>query len=271
MLYVEVRNERIPALGLGTWRLWGEACFQAVTDALEIGYRHVDTAQMYANEDQVGRGVRASGIPRDEIFLTTKIDESNLAAPDVRRSVEGSLHKLGMDYVDLLLIHWPDLAVPLEETLDAMLALQEEGKTRHIGVSNFTPDLFRRATAHAPIACNQVEYHPFLAQDELLELARANDALLAAYSPIARGRVAEDRTLRQIGGRYGKSPVQVTLRWLVQQANVAAIPKSATRKHLQSNFNIFDFTLSTGEMEAIAALARGERLVDPAGAPWKAS
>lgn len=259
MIYVPVKGERVPALGFGTWRLSGEACREAVEDALSIGYRHIDTAQMYGNEAEVGAAIQAAGVDRREVFLTTKIWPDNLAAEDVRRTSEESLRRLKTDYVDLLLIHWPNERVPLEETLDAMMELQREGKTHHIGVSNFSPDLFRQAVAHAPIFCNQVEYNPFVPQQALLELARLEDALLTAYRPLARGEVLSEPTLREIGARHGKNPAQVALRWLLQQENVAAIPKAARPEHRRSNFDIFDFELSEDEMRRISSIGQRER------------
>ena len=267
MLYQTIQNEPVPALGLGTYRLKGTAGRAAVAEALDIGYRHIDTAQSYENEGDVGHGIADSAVERSDIFITTKIWMSNLSAERVRTSTEESLRKLKTDYVDLLLIHWPGHDVPLQETLDAMLRLMENGRTRHIGVSNFPPDLVRRATRCAPIFCNQVEYHPFLAQDELLSLAVDLDFLLTAYTPIARGQVMKDETILQIAAAHGKSPVQVTLRWHLQQENVAAIPKAADARHRRSNFDIFDFELSEDEMDRISALGRGLRFVDPQWAP----
>ena len=267
MIYQNIKGEDVPALGLGTWQLNGKACIRAVERALEIGYRHVDTAQAYENEKEVGRALVQSAIDRADLFLTTKVWRENLAPNRVRPSTERSLKDLGVDYVDLLLIHWPADDVPASETLGVMRTLQREGKVRYLGVSNFTPSLVEEALEAAPLFCNQVEYHPFLSQDELLALARRHGMLLTAYSPLARGNVLEDETLRHIGEGHGKSPAQVALRWLVQQRGVAAIPKAADEDHLQSNFDIFDFELSGGEMDRIAGLARGERITSPAFAP----
>lgn len=270
MIHRSVQGTSVPALGLGTWRLDGQAAYDAVERALAVGYRHVDTAQAYENEEDVGRALRDADVDREEVFLTTKIWLANLAPKRVGPSVETSLRKLKTDYVDLVLIHWPSNEVPLEQTLDAMMQLREQAKARHIGVSNFTPSLLRRAADHAPIFSIQVEYHPFLAQDDLLEVARERDMLLTAYSPIARGEVLENETLQDIGRAHGKSPVQVTLRWLLQQDHVAAIPKAAGADHQRKNFDLFDFSLSDEEMERIFALARGRRIVDPDFAPlWE--
>lgn len=270
MDYLTLQGARIPVLGLGTYRLQGAACREAVADALALGYRHIDTAQTYDNEADVGRAWRAAGVAREDLFLTTKVWIDNLAPARVDASVEESLRHLQTDYVDLLLIHWPSDAVPLAATLDAMQALQAQGKARHLGVSNFTPTLLREALRHAPLLCNQVEYHPYLSQAPLLALARKHDLMLTAYSPLARARVLRDPTLQAIAARHGKTPVQVALRWLVQQPNVAAIPKAATAAHRRANLDVFSFALTDEEQQAIDGLARGQRLVDPAFAPaWE--
>ncbi len=270
MIFVNVQGERVPALGLGTWRLYDAACTEAVEHALDIGYRHVDTAQSYENEEAVGEGLRNADVDRAAIFLTTKLWIENLTPSKVRQSAEASLRRLGSEYVDLLLIHWPVAGMDLAGALGALMTLHEEGKVRHVGVSNFTPSLIREALEHAPVYCNQVEYHPFLSQEKLRRLAQEYDFMLTAYSPIARNRVSDDAAIREMAERHGKSPVQVTLRWLIQQENVAAIPKAASRDHRERNFDLFDFALSDGEMDALFSLARGERLINPAFAPdWE--
>ncbi len=270
MIYVNVQQEKVPALGYGTWQLTGAACVEGVADALAIGYRHIDTAQIYDNEAEVGEGMRRADVERDAIFLTTKVWFDRYTRDTLPPSVDASLRKLGTDYVDLLLLHWPSDEVELEETLEAMRQVQEQGKTRHIGLSNYPPSQVRRAQRHATIFCNQVEYHPYLSQDELLSLARQTDHMLTAYSPIARGRVADDPALRAIAEAHGKSVVQGALRWLIQQDHVAAIPKASTPEHRRSNFDIFDFQLSDEQMGRIAALDQGLRLGEPAWAPdWE--
>jgi 2,5-diketo-D-gluconate reductase B len=252
--YQEIKREKVPALGLGTWRLSGHECVRTVEHALALGYRHIDTAQMYANEGEVGRGIRNSGVGREDVFLVTKVSTSNFSHDSVIRSTHGSLKKLGTEYVDLLLMHWPNPSVPLGETLGAMTELQEEGSVKHVGVSNFPPSMVEDATEHATVFCNQVEYHPYTAQDELLEQAKEMDYLLTAYSPVAKGRVSKDATLGEIGESHGKTPAQVALRWLIQQEKVAAIPKAASENHLRSNLDIFDFELSDEDLERIFAL-----------------
>lgn len=267
MHFVTSGRARIPALGLGTHTLHGRACVEAVRQALDVGYRHIDTASEYGNEREVGRGMEDAGVPRDEIFLTTKVWWDRLRHDDVLASATDSLEQLATEYVDLLLIHWPNDDVPLSETLTAMQQLVDEGRVRHIGVSNFTPPLLQRAVELADVRCLQVEYHPFLAQDELLTLARRHQLVLTAYSPLAQGKVLGNATLRDIGNRYGTSPAQVALRWLVQQERVAAIPRSASAEHRSANLRIFDFALTDEEMRDIAGLARGDRMIDPAFAP----
>lgn len=256
MEYQTVRGERVPSLGLGTYRLTGGSCVDAVARALSMGYRHVDTAQMYGNEAEVGRGIGDSGVERGEVFLTTKVWPSDYAHERVIRKTRESLGKLRTDYVDLLLMHWPGDGVPLGETLGAMRELQEEGSIRHIGVSNFSPSLVEEATEHAEVFCNQVEYHVYRAQDEILDQARALDYLLVAYRPLSRGNVENDATLQEIGASHGKTAAQVALRWLLQQEKVSAIPKATGDEHLKSNLDVFDFELSGEEMDRLSTLGR---------------
>lgn len=267
MKYLDIKGAHVPALGLGTWQLGGRGCFEAVRHALDLGYRHIDTAQMYGNETEVGWAVRESGLTRDQIFLTTKLAPGNHAAAAVRRSTEESLHRLATDHVDLLLIHWPTGEVPLGETLGALAALRQAGKARHIGVSNFNVALLEEAVAMhgADLLCNQVEYHPYLSQRAVLAAVRRHGMMLTAYSPLARGRVQHGPVLTRIGAAYGKSPAQVALRWLLDHDGVVAIPKASSRAHLAANLAIFDFTLSAADCAAIDALHNGYRIVDPAG------
>lgn len=267
MKHIELERDLVPALGLGTWMLSGEACREAVSDALQIGYRHIDTAQAYENEEAIGEALAGSGIPRQELFVTTKVWWENLEHGETIQSTEASLHRLRLDYVDMLLIHWPNLDLPLDEPLVAFEKLRQDGKARHLGVSNFTPKLFLEAIERAPIVCNQVEYHPFLGQSELLEICRQRRLLLTAYAPLARGDVLEDPMLQEIGRQHGKSAAQVALRWLLQQDRVAAIPKAARREHRRSNIDVFDFELSSEDMARIHGRDRGQRLIDPDFAP----
>ena len=259
MKILEIGGARVPALGLGTWEVTGAECEGMVEEALEIGYRHVDTAQAYENEEEVGRAIDRSGIDRGELFLTSKLFLDRLAATEVPGACDDSLMRLRVEYLDLLLIHWPSETVPLEETLDAMLELKREGLVRHLGVSNFTPALMERAWRRTVVLCNQVEYHPYLDQSDVLEKARARNMLVTAYSPLARGRAKDDEALREIGEGHGKSAAQVALRWLVQQKNVAAIPRARSAEHLQENFEIFDFELSEGDLGLISSLNKDQR------------
>lgn len=265
---ITVKDLTVPALGFGTWALSGTAAYEATRMVLDLGYRHIDTAQIYGNETEIGRAIRDSGIPRAEIFLTTKIAPGNLRKVDVRRSHEESLRRLGLDQVDLLLIHWPNAGIPLGETLEALTRLREDGKTRAIGVSNFTVALLRETIEHhgAEIVCNQVEYHAFLPQRRLREAMQGYGLMLTAYAPVARGRVFRDPVLTAIGKRYGKSPGQVALRWLLDQEKVAAIPKAGQREHAAANLEIFDFHLSAEDRTAIDRLSGdADRMVEWAG------
>ncbi|HZB89818.1 MAG TPA: aldo/keto reductase [Stellaceae bacterium] len=269
MKTIEVKGARVPALGFGTWQLSGRGCAQAVHHALELGYRHIDTAQMYGNETEVGRAIRDSGIARGDIFLTTKVAPGSLAAPALRRSVAESLKRLGVEQVDLLLIHWPTGEAPLGETLGALAALRREGKTRFIGVSNFTVKLLDETieTHGADILCDQVEYHPFLSQRAVLAAVARHGLMLTAYTPLARGRAQRDETLAAIGAKHGKTAAQIALRWLIDQPNVAAIPKAGSRAHAAANIDIFDFALAAEDRAAIDAMRGDLRVVDPGWGP----
>lgn len=264
MKHLDAHGARIPALGFGTWRLTGRTCSEMVQFALAEGYRHIDTAAIYANEEDVGRGIAAASVPRSEIFLTTKVWSSHLDPDALRRSAEASLAKLGTDYVDLLLIHWPDKSMVLADTLGAMQALQAEGKVRHIGVSNFNVALMRTAVEElkVPIVANQVEYHPFLSQRSVLDYCRQAGMTLTAYCPLAIGRAVHDPVLLRIGEKHDRSAAQVTLRWLIEQDNVSAIPKAGSPKHCRANLEIFDFALDAEDHAAIGALACGQRLTN---------
>jgi 2,5-diketo-D-gluconate reductase B len=270
MIHVTANGKKIPALGFGTWDLRDSSCVTGVETAIKIGYRHIDTAQIYENEAEVGAGIKASGVKRDDIFLTTKIWVTNLKEGDLQKSLDISLKKLQTDHVDLLLIHWPITDIPFAEQLKTLQSVQKDGRTSSIGVSNFTVAQMKEVTEKigAKILTNQVEYHPYLAQQPVLDYIRANDMFLTAYSPLARGKVSNDPVITKIAQKYNKTNGQVTLRWLVQQEGVAAIPKSSSEKHIRENFEIFDFKLDDSEMKQIAALARPDgRLVNPGFAP----
>ncbi|MGB7258574.1 MAG: aldo/keto reductase, partial [Pseudolabrys sp.] len=238
---VEAKGFRIPIVGLGTWQLHGRECARLVEQAIRIGYRHIDTAQMYDNEREVGEGVRASG-KRDEVMVTTKIQPSLLSPPDLERSVKESLARLRIDVIDLLLIHWPNARIPLSETLGAMAKMKREGYTRQIGVSNFTVALLDEANkvSPEPLVCDQIECHPFLNQDKVIAACRKHGMAVVAYSPIARGSANGDKTLERIGKAHGKSAAQVSLRFLVQQG-IVVIPRTSKVERLEENFAIFDF------------------------------
>ena len=270
MLVARAKDAIIPAIGLGTWDPRGATARQMVQAALEAGYRHIDTAQAYGNETEVGEAIRASRVPREEIFLTTKVWWDRLRGGELQRSVEESLQRLGMPRADLVLIHWPNDTVPLNESMAALCDVKSRGLTRHIGVSNFPVKLLDAAVAHAdePIVCNQVEYHPFIDQSKLLAACDRHGIVLTAYSPLARGRVFRDPVLREIAAAHGKSPGQVAIRWLVQQPNVAAIPRSSNPANAAANIDVLDFALSREEMTRIAKLAEpAGRVVQPAWAP----
>ncbi|WP_323192117.1 aldo/keto reductase [Halostella sp. PRR32] len=262
MEYLEIKDVRIPKLGLGTWKNTGETCTRTVQTALEMGYRHVDTAQMYGNESAVGEGIAAANITREDLFLTTKLSRSNLRRDDVHASVRDSLDKLGVEYVDLLLIHWPHPRVPVAETLDAMNELYEKGLVKNLGVSNFTRSQFQQAmqVSDVPLITDQVLYHPYSDRSQLRNFCTDTDTVLTAYSPLARGDVLSDRLLKEIGKRYEKTAAQVAIRWLIQQDGVIAIPKATSRDHLADNLAVFDFSLSDGEMAEIEDLTGNYRI-----------
>lgn len=269
MIVHDHHGSTVPALGLGTWELNGDACVRAVEHALALGYRHLDTAQGYFNEVEVGVALRRSGVPRDQVFLTTKVRPRYFAPELLGPSVEASLAALRVDHVDLLLLHWPSREVPLEDTLGALHAARERGLARHVGVSNFAPSWVARAAASGPVFTNQVEYHPYLSQEALLRQAAELDLLVTAYAPVARGALRDDPVLLEIGAAHGKTAEQVALRWLVQQPRVLAIPKAASPAHQRANLEVFDFALADDEMARVAALDRGLRLVGGDDLDWE--
>lgn len=266
----EAHGASIPSLGFGTFMLEPADARRMVEAALDIGYRHIDTAQLYHNESDVGAAMTASGVDRGEIFLTTKVWIDRFKAGDLEASADESLARLDTDYVDLLLLHWPNADVPLEETLEALQRVKESGKARHIGVSNFNIALVQQAVETVgaeTLVTNQVEYHPFLSQRKVLAQARQFGMLLTAYCPLAQGKVMGNATLRNIGGKYGKSEAQVALRWLLQQDGVIAIPRTRSEDHAQANFAVFDFELNDDELARIDTLLGEERLITPGIAP----
>jgi 2,5-diketo-D-gluconate reductase B len=258
---------RIPAIGYGTWEVTGDSAYDNVRAAIDAGYRHIDTAQAYGNETEVGRAIADSGVDRDDLFVTTKVWFERAATDDVLSSTEESLRKLGTDHVDLLLIHWPTDVAPIEETVSALDQARQKGWTRLIGVSNYTTEQVRRAAAVAPIATDQVEYHPFLGQDALLSVLRENGMFLTAYSPLAHGRAIGDGTLDAIAEAHDVSGPQVALRWLLQQPDVVALPRSEDPEHIASNLDVFGFSLTDDEVARIDALPKDDRQIDPPFAP----
>jgi 2,5-diketo-D-gluconate reductase B len=261
---VGAHGARVPLVGLGTWDLRGRACARLVEQALRLGYRHVDTAEMYDNEREVGEGLRASGAKRGEVFITTKVWPSHFAPRELERSAKESLVRLRLSEVDLLLLHWPNPQIPLSETLGALCKVKRMGLARHIGVSNFTVALIEAAVklADEPLVCNQIEMHPFLDQSKVRAACRHHGMAVVAYSPIARGGVKNDTVLGEIGRAHGKSAAQVSLRFLVQQ-RIVIIWSTSKLDRLTENAAIFDFELSADEMAEIDALAHGDgRIVD---------
>jgi diketogulonate reductase-like aldo/keto reductase len=266
MQFVTAHGAKIPAIGFGTWPMRGEECVRAVAAALEAGYRHVDTASGYGNEREVGEAIRASGVPREEIFVTTKIGPSDLAEGVMQRAAATSLANLGMEEVDLILIHWPSRTLPTADTIRTLNDVKRRGMARHIGVSNFTTKLLAEAwkATKEPIVTNQCEYHPHLNQDRLIAACRARGMAFTSYAPVGRGEVLRDPTVRSIAERLGKTPAQVVLRWHIQQDGVVAIPKSARPERIRENFAVFDFVLAAEDMAAISGLSRPTgRVVDP--------
>jgi 2,5-diketo-D-gluconate reductase B len=264
-LGLSVEPANIPVLGCGTWELRGEACARIVAEALSLGFRHVDTAQGYENEAAVGDGLRASGVRREDVFVTTKVRPQLVSQGALQRSVEESLARLRLDHVDLLLIHWPNPEIAIAESMAALSDAKRKGMTRHIGVSNFTIATLAEAmrVSPEPIVTNQVEYHPYLDQRRLLAAIRGHGLAVTAYCPIALGKVLGDPVISDIARTHGKTEAQVTLRWLVQQGDVIAIPRTSRIERLRENLAIFDFELSAGEMDRMGALARpGSKLIN---------
>lgn len=271
MKIIEAHGARIPSIGQGTYTLEGETCVDMVAKAIEAGYRHIDTARMYGNEAAVGEGIRRSGIDRREFFVTTKIWWTDLTEDALVASAREAVDELGTGDVDLLLIHWPNLDVPLEESIDALNRTVGEGLARHIGVANFTSAMVDEAAAMStrPLVCNQVEYHPFLSQDDVLSACRRNGMAMIAYSPIGQGgELLGHPVIGEAAARHGKSPAQIVLRWEIEQDMVAAIPRTSNPERLRENLDIFDFALSDEERRQLTELTRRRhRLVDPEFAP----
>ncbi len=267
-----IPGAQIPAIGLGTFRLTGASAVQSIAGALSLGYRHIDTAAMYENEAEVGEGLRASGVARDQVFITTKVWTTNIAKGDLQASAQASLARMKLDQVDLLLIHWPNKDIALAESIEALCDAKSRGYARNIGVANFPAamldDAVRLAAGHGEkIATNQCEYHPRLSQTKVLEACRQHDVVFVSYCPLGQGRMTDDNAIAPIAARHGKTPSQIVLRWHVQQG-VVAIPKAGSAGHQRDNLDVFGFTLPDEDMRAISTLAKPDgRLVQPGFAP----
>jgi 2,5-diketo-D-gluconate reductase B len=274
---VEANGAGIPAIGLGTMTLKDAVCVEAVETALRLGYRHIDTAERYGNEAAVGeglqQGLRSAGLARADVFVTTKVYQDKLAPADFQGSFDDSLRKLRLPFVDLLLIHWPNPAVPLTETLGVLCQAKRDGRARHIGVANFTTALLEEAMkiTSEPLVTNQIEVHPFLDQSKVLAACRKYGMAVTAYCPLARGKVPGNEVLGRIGKTHERSSSQIALRYLVEQG-IIPIPRTANPDHLAANLAIFDFVLGPAEMAEIGRLRKPDgRVVNPPHAPrWDA-
>ena len=269
MEHLQTQGISLPRLGLGTFRMQGDTCRAAVESALALGYRHIDTAEMYGNEDAIGAAIAASGVARKDLHVTTKVWNENLAPDAIRRAFDASLKKLKLDHVDLYLVHWPSKNMNLPAMFETLLKLKEEGRTRAIGVANFNIALLKTVVEEikAPIACNQIEYHVMLDQTPVRKYLAAKSIPLVAYCPLAQGRAASDETLAAIGRKHGASAAQVALKWLLDQDGVAAIPKASRRESQQANLDALHVGLDDEDRQAIAALPKNRRCVNPGFAP----
>jgi diketogulonate reductase-like aldo/keto reductase len=250
---VTIDGTEVPKLGLGTWRLTGETCYEAVRTALDLGYRHVDTAARYGNEREVGQAIADSHVDREDVFLTTKVWGIHASEDGVHRSARESLERLDVDQVDLLLIHWPNPLVSVAETLGALADVRAEGLTRHVGVSNYSQSRLGTAieACDAPVFADQVQMHPHRPRRSLREFCQDEDVMLTAYSPLMHGGAMADDVLADVAAEYDKTPAQVCLRWVIQHDNVVAVPKATSETHQRENLDIFDFELSEREMDRI--------------------
>jgi 2,5-diketo-D-gluconate reductase B len=266
---LQTQGVNLPRLGLGTFRLQGDSCRAAVESALALGYRHIDTAEMYGNEDAIGAAIAAAGVARKDLHVTTKVWNDNLAPDAIRRAFDTSLRKLRLDHVDLYLVHWPAKNMNLPAMFETLLGLKAEGRTRAIGVANFNIALLKTVVEEikAPIACDQVEYHVMLDQTPLRKYLAAKAIPLVAYCPLAQGRAASDPTLAAIGRKHGASAAQVALKWLLDQDGVAAIPKASRPDSQRANLDALNIGLDDQDRQAIAALPKDKRCVNPGFAP----
>ena len=262
---IPAHGAAMPAIGFGTMLL-PQRPVELVAHAIKSGYRLIDTARKYGTEERVGEGIRASGIARNELWVTTKVTEENAREADFLKSAETSLKTLGLDYVDLLLVHWPQPNVPLKETLGALAKAKRGGLTRYIGVSNYTLAMLEEAVrvCPEPLITNQLEYHAYLPQDRMLAALRGYGMILTAYCPVARGQLLDDPVIKDVAKAHGKTAAQVCLRWLIQQPMVSAVPRALEEAHIEENLDVFDFTLSDDEMKKISALrSKRVRIADP--------
>lgn len=249
-----IQQVEVPKIGLGTWNMSGDQATQAVLSALELGYRHIDTAEMYRNEREIGRALNQAGVAREELFLVSKVWTNHLHQAQVVDACHASLERLGTDHLDLYLIHWPSDSVPLEQTMAGMQTLLESGAVRQVGVSNFSVTQMERANQalESKIFCNQIKLHVDHWQSDVVDYCQQNDILVTAYTPLNKGRLNKRPLLEELAEKYGKKPLQIALRWLVQQPKLAAIPKSSERQHQAQNFDVFDFEISPADMERIS-------------------
>jgi len=253
-------GDKLPAIGLGTWMLEGKKCTEVVKEAIKIGYRHIDTAEIYGNQRHIGKAIKGK---REDLFITSKVWLENLHYADVIAACEQTLKDLKTDYLDLYLIHWPNRKIPIEETMRAMKQLKEDGLIKNIGVSNFTINHLKDAIkTKVSFVANQVEFHPYLYQKDLLDFCRKNNIRIIAYSPLGRGKLLNDQSIARIAQECKKTPAQVCLRWLYQH-EIASIPKSSSAEKLKENIDIFDFELKKDQMKRIDELNKGMRFVNP--------
>jgi 2,5-diketo-D-gluconate reductase B len=269
MEQLQTQGIGLPRLGLGTYRMQGDACRAAVESALALGYRHIDTAEMYGNEEAIGAAIAASKVARKDLHVTTKVWNENLATDAIRRAFDASLKKLRLDQIDLYLVHWPAPNMNLPAMFETLMKLKQEGRTRAIGVANFNVALLKKVVEEikAPIACNQVEYHVMLDQTSLRKYMAAKSIPLVAYCPLAQGRAASNETLIAIGNKHGASAAQVALKWLLDQDGVAAIPKASRKERQQANLDALNIGLDDEDLQAIAGLSKNQRYVNPGFAP----
>ncbi|MET0969055.1 MAG: aldo/keto reductase [Tardiphaga sp.] len=269
MQTIQTQGITVPKLGLGTFKLTGEACASAVAGAIGLGYRHIDTAEMYGNEAEVGAGIKAAKLARSDLHVTTKVWHENLAPDAIKRAFDASQTKLGLDVIDLYLVHWPSKSMDLPAVFKTLMGLKDEGRIRALGVANFPVKLMKQAVEEigAPVACNQVEYHALLSQAPLLAYLRSKSIPLVAYCPLGQGRLADNDAMKKIGEKHGVSAAQVALKWLLDQDGVMAIPKASREVSQQANLDAWKVTLDDDDRKAIAALPKDQRLVNPGFAP----